>query len=198
MGQAQVLGAAAQVVLGLLELFDGSINLLDGRFKLLARQVIVARETVLELFHLRFEVRDVDILLLVLRQLLLIAQRAHGSIAQQGDDGNEELRANHVHLLVAIAHVHDSRVIELALGLEQRTEHRILAAFLAAIVVELLKEVLILVFGRGLVVLIFHLEHNRDDLVAARVALTEDEVTLGALGRIVVFLEIRVGKRRHA
>ena len=64
--------------------------------------------------------------------------------------------------------------------------------------VEFLKEVLVLVLGRGFVILVFHLEHNRDDLVAARVALTEDEVTLGALGCIVVFLKIRVGKRRHA
>lgn len=36
--------------------------------------------------------------------------------------------------------------------------------------------------GRGLVVLVFHLEHNRNGLVAARVALTENEVSLGALG----------------
>ena len=52
--------------------------------------------------------------------------------------------------------------------------------------------------GRGLVVLVFHLEHNRNDLVAARVAFAEDKVALGTLGRIVIFLEIRVGKRRHA
>ena len=52
--------------------------------------------------------------------------------------------------------------------------------------------------GRGLVVLVFHLEHNRNDLVAARVALTEDKVALGALGCIVIFLEVRIGKRRHA
>ena len=64
--------------------------------------------------------------------------------------------------------------------------------------VELLKEVLVLVLGRGFIILVFHLEHNRDDLVAARVALTEDEVALGALGCIVIFLEIRIGKRRHA
>ena len=52
--------------------------------------------------------------------------------------------------------------------------------------------------GRGLVVLVFHLEHNRNDLVAARVALAEDKVALGALGRIVILLEVRVRKRRHA
>ena len=198
MGQAQVLGAATQVVFGLLELFDGSVDLLDGRFELFARQVVVARETILELFHLGFEVRHIDVLLFVLRQFLLIAQRAHSGVAQQRDHRDEELRADHIHLLVAIAHVHDAGVIELALGLEQGAEHRILAAFLAAIVVEFLKEVLVLVLGRGFVILVFHLEHNRDDLVAARVALPEDEVTLGALGCIVVFLKIRVGKRRHA
>ena len=64
--------------------------------------------------------------------------------------------------------------------------------------VELLKEVLVLVLGRSLVVLVFHLEHNRNDLVAARIALAEDKVALGALGRIVIFLEVRIRKRRHA
>ena len=63
--------------------------------------------------------------------------------------------------------------------------------------IEFLKEVLVFVFGCSLVVLIFHLEHNRDDLVAARVALAEDKVALGALGRIVVFLEVRIRKRGH-
>ena len=52
--------------------------------------------------------------------------------------------------------------------------------------------------GRSLVVLVFHLEHNRNDLVAARVALAEDKVALGTLGRIVILLEVRVRKRRHA
>ena len=51
--------------------------------------------------------------------------------------------------------------------------------------------------GRGLVILVFHLEHDRNDLVAVRVTLAEDKVALGALGRIVIFLEVRVGKRRH-
>ena len=64
--------------------------------------------------------------------------------------------------------------------------------------IEFLKEVLVFMLGRGLIVLVFHLEHNRNDLVAARVALAEDKVALGTLGRIVVFLEVRVGKRRHA
>lgn len=165
--------------------------------ELAARDLVVAAEIVLELLHLGFEVRDIDILLLVLRQLLLIAKRTHGGIAQQRNDGNEELRADHIHLLEAIAHVHDSRVVKLALGLQQSAEHRVLAALLAAIVIELLKEILVLVFGRGFVVLVFHLEHNRNDLVAARIALAEDKVALGALGRIVIFLEVRVRKRRH-
>ena len=64
--------------------------------------------------------------------------------------------------------------------------------------IEFLKEILVLVFGRGLVVLVFHLEHDRNDLVAALVTLAEDKVALGTLGCIVILLEIRVGKRRHA
>ena len=64
--------------------------------------------------------------------------------------------------------------------------------------IEFLKEVLVFMLGRGLVVLVFHLEHNRNDLVTACVALAEDKVALGALGRIVILLEVRVRKRRHA
>ena len=166
--------------------------------ELAARDLVVATEIILELLHLGFEVRDVDILLFVLRQLLLIAKRTHGGVAKKRDHGNKELRANHVHLFIAVTHVDDARVIELALGLQQGAEHRILAAFLATIMIELLKEILVFMLGRGLVVLVFHLEHNRNDLVAARVALAEDKVTLGALGRIVILLEVRVRKRRHA
>ena len=64
--------------------------------------------------------------------------------------------------------------------------------------IEFLKEVLVFMLGRSLVVLVFHLEHNRNDLVTACVALAEDKVAFGTLGRIVIFLEVRVGKRRHA
>ena len=174
------------------------VDLINRRLELAARDLVVATEIILELFHLGFEVRDVDILLFVLRQFLLIAQRTHGGVAKKRDHGNKELWANHVHLLVAIAHVHDAGVVKLALGFEQRAEHRVLAAFLAAIVIELLKEVLVFVLGRSLVVLVFHLEHNRNDLVAARVALAEDKVALATLGRIVILLEVRVRKRRHA
>ena len=174
------------------------VDLINRRLELAARDLVVATEIILELLHLGFEVRDVDILLFVLRQFLLIAQRTHGGVAKKRNHGNEKLRANHVHLLVAIAHVDYPCVIELALGLEQRAEHRVLTAFLAAIVVEFLKEVLVFMLGRGLVVLVFHLEHNRNDLVTACIALAEDKVALGTLGRIVIFLEVRVGKRRHA
>ena len=174
------------------------VDLIDCRLELATRNLVVAAEIILELFHLGFEVRNVDVLLLVFRQLLLIAQRTHGGVAKKRNHGNEKLRANHVHLLVAIAHVHDAGVVKLALGFEQRAEHRVLTAFLATIVIEFLKEVLVFMFGRGLVVLVFHLEHNRNDLVAACVALAEDKVALGTLGRIVIFLEVRVRKRRHA
>ena len=94
------------------------VDLIDCRLELATRDLAVAAEIVLELFHLGFEVRDVDILLLVLRQLLLIAQRTHGGVAKKCNHGNEKLWANHVHLLVAIAHVDYPCVIELALGLE--------------------------------------------------------------------------------
>ena len=177
---------------------DRLVDLLDSQLELAARQVVVARKTGLELLHLGLEVRDVDVLLTVLGQLLLVGKRVHGCVAQERDHGDEELRADHVHLLVAVAHVHDARVVELAFGLQQSAEHRVLAALLRAVVIELLEEVLVLVLGGRVVVLVFHLEHDGDDLVAVLIALAEDEVALGAAARIVVLLKVCVGEGRHA
>ena len=175
---------------------DRGVDLADGLVELLARRGVVLGEAGLEVLHLTLEVRDVDVLLAHGHELLLVRERAQGRVAQQGDHGDEELRTDDVHLGVAVAHVHDALVVELALRLEQRDQHRILAALGGAVVVELLEEVLVLVLGRRGVVLVLHLEHDGDDLGAVAL-LAEDEVALAALARVVVLLKVRIGERRH-
>ncbi len=90
----------------------------------------------------------------------------------------------------------DARVVQLALRLKQSDQHRVLAALLLAVRIELLEEVLVLVLGGRGVVLILHLEHDRDDLVTGLIALAEDEVALGAVGGVVVLLEVGMRERR--
>jgi hypothetical protein len=169
---------------------DRLVDLVDGRLEAPRRQVVVLRERALEGLQLAFEVGDVDVLRLHQRQLGLVLQRVHRRVAQQRDDGQEELRPHHVHLGVAVEHVDDAGVVELAVGLQQRDQHRVLAALLAAVLVELLQEVLVAVLGGGAIALVLHLEHDRDDLGARLVRVTEDVVALAAAARVVVLLEV--------
>ena len=74
---------------------------------------------------------------------------------------------------------------------------------LTPVFVELLEEVLVPVLRGGRLVLVLHLEHDRDELGAILVVLRavvvpEDEIALAAGSRIVVLLEIRMGERPHA
>ena len=177
-------------------MLDGGVDLVDSRLELAACQVVVAVEALLESQQLFLKLRDIDVLLAYELELLLVGKRVHGSVAQQRDHGNEELRANHVHLLVAIAHGHDARVVQLALRLKQSDQHRVLAALLLAVRIELLEEVLVLVLGGRGVVLVLHLEHDRDDLVTGVIALAEDEVALGTVGGVVVLLKVGMRERR--
>ena len=92
-------------------------------------------------------------------------------------------------------HVDDTGVVGLIVGLEEWYEHSVLTAFLAAVVVELLKEVLVLVtIGSG-VALVLHLEHD-GDVLEVIVLVAEDEVTLATLRGIIVLLEIGIGQER--
>ena len=125
-------------------------------------------------------------------------QRLHRRVAQQRDDGDEELRPHHVHLGVAVEHIHDAGVVQLALGLQQRHQHRVLAALFIAVLVQLFQEVFVALLGGRLVALVLHLEHDRDDLVARLVHVAKDEVTLAAAARVVVLLKVRTRKRRGA
>ena len=56
--------------------------------------------------------------------------------------------------------------------------------------------VLVLLVMQPVFLLVFHLEHDRDDLVSVFILLAVDVVALGAAAAVVVLLEIRVAKRR--
>ena len=160
--------------------------------ELAAREVVVAPELRLEVLHLLLEVRDVNVLVAHLGELGLVGKRRKRGVAQDADNRDEELRPDDVHLLVTVAHIDDTLVVELVFGLEHRHEHRVLAVFLLAIGVELFQEVLVFVLVRAVVALVFHLEHDGDDLVALVVRLPEHKVALRAVDHVVVLLEVRL------
>lgn len=106
------------------------------------------------------------------------------------NDGNEELRSDHVHLLEAVRHISDASVVKLVFRLEQRNEHRIFAVLLLAIGIEFLEVRFVSFAIHRIVCLVLHLEHDGDDLVALFIKIAEDEIALGAFDHFVVFLEI--------
>lgn len=108
-----------QGLFGFFQVFDGFVNAFDGFFKAFGGQAPVAAEGGFEVVELGLEVGDVYVLRLDHGQLVFVLERVHGGVAQQGDHGQEELRAHHVHLGVAVEHVDDAGVVELALGLKQ-------------------------------------------------------------------------------
>ena len=171
---------------------DGLVDLLDGGLELAAGEVVVASELRLEVLHLLLEVRDVDVLIAYLGELGLVRKRRKRGVAQDADNRDEELRADDVHLLVTVAHVDDTLVVELVFGLEHRHEHRVLAVLLLAIGVEFLQEVLVFVLVSAVIALVFHLEHDGDDLVALVVRLPEHEIALRTIDHVVVLLEVRL------
>jgi len=118
------------------------------------------------LLEIGLEVRDVEVLLADKRQFALVFERTEGSIAQQRDDRDEELRSHDEHLGETVRHVDNPLIVELAFGLEQRHQDRVLAALLRAVLVELGEVVLVLLLHRVRIALVLHLEHDRDDLVA--------------------------------
>eukprot|EP01022_Parablepharisma_sp_SALTPOND_P009847 TRINITY_DN14066_c0_g1_i1.p1 TRINITY_DN14066_c0_g1~~TRINITY_DN14066_c0_g1_i1.p1 ORF type:complete len:1308 (-),score=476.92 TRINITY_DN14066_c0_g1_i1:655-4578(-) len=170
---------------------DGLVDLVDGRLEAPGRQVIVLREGRLETVELVLEIGDVDVLGPHLGQFGLVLQRLHAGIAQQRDDGQEELRTHHIHLRKTMRDIDDAAVVELVLRLQQRHQHRVFALLLDAVLIQFLEEVFVLFLGRGLVVLVLHLEHDGDDLGIGLIAIAEDVVALAAAAGIVVLLEIR-------
>lgn len=92
----------------------------------------------------------------------------------------------------------DSCVVRLAVGLQQRDQYGILAAFLVAVLVELHQEVFVLFLGGGFVILVFHLEHDRDDFVAVVILVAENIVAFAAAANAVVFFEVGSREGRSA
>ena len=177
---------------------DGLVDLLDGRAELLACGLVVLAELGLEVLERILKARDVNVLL---ANLLKLAAGVHGvsaRVAQKRDERQEELRADDVHLGVQVRDVHDARVVELALGLQRGDEHGVLAALVAAVLVELLEVVLVPLAVGGVVILVLHVEHDGDHLHAGVVQLAEDVVALGTVHHVVVLVELRLGEGHHA
>ena len=121
-----------------------------------------------------------------------------GSLHKQGDERDEELWADDVHLRIAMRDIDNARVVQLAVRFEQRYEHGKLTVLGPTVVVELLEEIFILVLGGRRVHLVFHLEHNGNVFEAIGIV-TEDEITLAPTRGIIVFLKICIRKERaHA
>ena len=93
-------------------------------------------------------------------------------------------------------HVDDAFVVKIVVHLQQRYQHRILTVLLFSVLIELCQEVLVLVFGRCCIGFVLHFKHDRHDLGALIILITEDEITLGTLGGIVVFLKIGISEKR--
>jgi hypothetical protein len=94
-------------------------------------------------------------------------------------------------------HVRDAGV-ELRVLFEHRDEHRVLAALVVAVLIELGEEVAVLLLRGGYVGLVLHLEHDRDVLHVVVAEVPEDVVTLRASGCVVVLPERCVGERERA
>ena len=91
-----------QGFLGFLQMIDGFIDLVDRGLELAACQLIIAVELGFELVQVFLEVRNINILVFDFRQLYLVGGGVHGSIAQHGDHGDEELRTDDVHFRVLV------------------------------------------------------------------------------------------------
>ncbi len=80
----------------------GLVDLLHRRGELLAGYAVVPAELLLEVVHVALEVRDVDVLRPNERQLPPDVQGLPGGVPDEGDDGDEELRTDDVHLVIPI------------------------------------------------------------------------------------------------
>lgn len=78
-------------------------------------------------------------------------------------------------------HIHDAGVVQLTVRLQQGDQHGIFATLFGPILVQLLQEVFVLVLCGGAVVLIFHFEHDRNDLRARLVEVAKNVVALAVV-----------------
>ena len=101
-----------------------------------------------------------------------------------------------------MAHVHDTGVVQLVIRFQHRHQHSVLATFLAAVGIQLRKEVFIAVLRLGRIRLVLHLEHDTDVLESVCRLVPEDEITLCRLivfvtdNSIVILMELRVREER--
>ena len=181
----QVVGGDPEALLDLREGLDGRVDALDGLVVLLLRVGDVLGEAVLEGEELVLELGEVHALVLRHGELLLVGEGLLGGLDQEGDDGDEVVRADDVHLLIP-GHGHDAVVVQVVVHLQHGDEHGELAVLLLAVLVQFVEVVGVLLLAGGGITLVFHFEHDRDVLNPV-LLVAEDEVSLGPLG-LVAFL----------
>ncbi len=190
-GEAEVVLRADECFFCFLEVVDRLIDFVDGGLEFFEGEVVVTGEGAFEGIQFLLKVGDVDTLGFHQGEFRLVLHGVHRGVAEEGDHRNEELRADDIHLGIAVRDIDDAGVVKLAFRFEQGDEDGVFTAFFATIFIEFLEKVLIPFFGGGGVALVFHLEHDRDDLVFVRVGIAKDVVTLAAALGVVVLFEIR-------
>ena len=179
-GQSVVVARLEQLVLGLLQFGDGFVDSLDGLRELAAGQVIIPAEFLLEVLQVAFKILNVDVLGFDDLQLVADLNRLQGSVAKERDDGDEELWAHHVHLVVFVRHVGDA-IVELIVGFQHGHENGILAALGLSVFVEFFEEILVLFLGLGRLSFVFHLKHDAEEFDVVPIRFLEDVIAFGAL-----------------
>ena len=188
----QVLFRYQQRILDLLQRGDGFVDLVDRIAEAFGGQAVILGKAILEIHQLLGKALRRIVLLFCRDQLSAHLQAVLRGVGKQRDQRQEELRPDHVHFRVAIRQIHDTLVIELAVRLQQRDQHRVFAAFLRSVLVELFQKVLVFMLGRGLVHLVLHLKHNGNILRAVGIEIAEDKIALAAAARVVVLFKISV------
>ena len=125
------------MLLDFLQVLYALVDLVDRLMKVLAGDAEVVGKTVFKIIEPGLKVGHVHRLAPGDDQLPLQRDAFFGSLHEQRDDGDEKLRTDDVRFGIAVAHVHYSRVIELAVRLQHRHQHRIFAFLGAPVFVEL-------------------------------------------------------------
>ena len=92
---------------------DLFVDGIDGFIEFPGGQVHILRKALFEPVYLFFKVGDVNLLTLYSSECCFIFQGIQGCIAKQGDDGDEKLGTNDIHLRVTIENIHDSGIVKL-------------------------------------------------------------------------------------
>ena len=172
---------------------DSLVNLVNGFLEPVAGQGIISPKFVLEIQKFLLKPGDIQVLVPHCLQFSLVLQGIHGGIAQNRDDLDEKLRADHIHLRILMGHIHDTRIIVVTVRLQKRYQYCVLAALLPAVLVQLFEEIRILMLGGGSLVFVLHLKHDGDVLQAILIIIPENVIALAsAFGYLVVLLKIGI------